>query len=95
MARKKRNPKAIKPGEFGPIYPSLTGMNKYRNGPSLSERSIEDVREYGRAVHAKVNRMNELQGKKAPPIKCPCAGGTWESDGAKILEAVRRQNRNY
>ena len=36
---------------------------------------------------------NKLKAKEAPNIKCPCSSGSWESDGAKILAAVRSKHR--
>jgi hypothetical protein len=69
-----------------PPYPTLTGLDRYRNDPNA------DRYEYGRAVLAAMRALNARALTRAKPHPCPCASGVWDSDGEAILAAVGRQN---
>lgn len=47
--------------------------------------------------HAVLGAILKLQGaalaRELPTNKCPCASGTWHTDGDKILAAIHTQNR--
>lgn len=87
MARKKHHALSDD-ARFGPVYPVLTGLDKYRRDPDADRHA------YGRAVLDAIGALNRraLQ-RHVPPHRCPCASGVWDSDGAAILRAVGRQNR--
>jgi hypothetical protein len=71
-----------------PGYPALPGLDKYRRATD------PDRHAYGQAVMAAVRALQRRElAREAPPHPCPCASGTWESDGQAILAAVRQQNR--
>lgn len=72
----------------GPAYPKLAGLDRYRRDPD------PDRHAYGRAVLAAIRALQrrELM-RELPTHPCPCASGVWDSDGRKILAAVRAQNR--
>lgn len=71
-----------------PGYPALPGLDKYRRDAD------PDRRAYGQAVLAAVRALQRRElARETPSHRCPCASGTWESDGHAILAAVRRQNR--
>jgi hypothetical protein len=73
---------------INPDYPHLSGLDKYRRAAD------PDRQAYGRAVMAAVRALQRRElAREAPPHPCPCASGTWESDGQAILAAVRQQNR--
>ena len=69
-----------------PPYPTLTGLDRYRNDPNA------DRYEYGRAVLAAMRALNSRALTRAKPHPCPCASGVWDSDGKAILAAIGRQN---
>jgi hypothetical protein len=73
---------------INPDYPALTGLDKYRRAAN------PDRQAYGRAVMAAVRALQRRElARETPSHACPCASGSWESDGHAILAAVRRQNR--
>jgi hypothetical protein len=77
---------------YGPAYPkALPGVDRYRRAAAraggVANMSAEERRAYGRAV---LDAINGLHKPKAKPQPCPCASGTWHSDGRTILDAVRR-----
>lgn len=83
---------------FGPDYPRELGAAvakfraKARGG--LSDLSREERRAYGAAVEKAILAKQKAEFMRAsvePGHRCPCASGTWHSDGAAIHEAVRRQ----
>ena len=72
----------------GPQYPALTGLDRYRRAPD------PDRRAYGQAVMAAIRALQARElARELPSHPCPCASGTWASDGQEILRAVRSQNR--
>ena len=72
----------------GPQYPHLAGLDRYRRDPDA------DPRAYGAAVLSAIRALQARElARVLPPHPCPCASGVWESDGRKILRAVRAQNR--
>ena len=69
-------------------YPHLAGLDRYRRAPD------PDPRAYGAAVLSAIRALQARElARELPPHPCPCASGVWESDGRKILAAVRAQNR--
>jgi hypothetical protein len=71
-----------------PGNPAIPVLDKYRRAAD------PDRQAYGRAVMAAVRALQRRElAREAPPHPCPCASGTWESDGQTILAAVRQQNR--
>jgi hypothetical protein len=69
-------------------YPALTGLDRYRRAPD------PDRRVYGQAVLSAIRALQARELARAlPSHPCPCASGTWASDGQEILRAVRAQNR--
>ena len=69
-------------------YPHLAGLDRYRRAPD------PDRRAYGAAVMAAVRALQARElARELPSHPCPCASGTWASDGHEILRAVRAQNR--
>jgi len=72
----------------GPQYPTLAGLDRYRRAPDADRRA------YGQAVLAAIRALQARElARELPSHPCPCASGTWESDGHAILRAVRAQNR--
>ena len=69
-------------------YPTLAGLDRYRRAPD------PDRRAYGQAVLSAVRALQARElARVLPTHPCPCASGTWASDGQEILRAVRAQNR--
>ena len=69
-------------------YPHLAGLDRYRRDPD------PDRRAYGQAVLSAIRALQARElARELPTHPCPCASGTWESDGQAILRAVRAQNR--
>ena len=75
-----------------PAYPKFgTTVAKLRRLP----RTPENVTKHFEALMAQVRTMHRRATQSdATPMSCPCASGTWHTDGHKILEAVNRQNRS-
>jgi hypothetical protein len=72
----------------GPQYPKLAGLDRYRRDPNVDRHA------YGQAVLSAIRALQARElARELPSHPCPCASGTWESDGRKILAAVRQQNR--
>jgi hypothetical protein len=70
------------------VYPKLAGLDRYRRAPD------PDRRAYGQAVLSAIRALQARElARKLPSHGCPCASGTWASDGQEILRAVRQQNR--
>lgn len=85
MARRKHH--ATEP-DYGPTYPHLTGLDRYRRNPDADRHA------YGRAVLAAIRALQARElARELPTHPCPCASGVWDSDGNAILRAVRMQNR--
>ena len=78
--------------EYGPTYPKLDGLAKHRNKATqaggVAAMAPEARRAYGLAVLSALAALNK---PKTPPHSCPCASGTWHSDGKAILKAVNQQ----
>lgn len=76
----------------GPLYPKMpANVIKSR---ALARAGKITGKEHGEKVLAAIREMQrrELLGpEKRHP--CPCASGTWLSDGDAILREVNRQNR--
>ena len=69
-------------------YPHLAGLDRYRRDPDADRRA------YGQAVMAAIRALQARElARELPTHRCPCASGTWASDGQEILRAVRSQNR--
>jgi len=69
-------------------YPTLAGLDRYRRNPD------PDRRVYGQAVLSAIRALQARElARELPSHPCPCVSGVWESDGRKILAAVRQQNR--
>jgi hypothetical protein len=69
-------------------YPHLAGLDRYRRNPDADRRA------YGQAVLSAIRALQARElARVLPSHPCPCASGVWESDGRKILAAVRQQNR--
>jgi hypothetical protein len=80
MAKRKHN--------LNPEYPHLAGLDRYRRDPN------PDRHAYGQAVLSAVRALQRRELTRVlPSHPCPCASGTWASDGQEILRAVRAQNR--
>lgn len=73
-------------GQFGPLYPELPSVKKYRRAGKITT-------EYGEAVLKAIRTLNTTAATRplSGPSHCPCASGTWHSDGRKILKAMRDQ----
>jgi hypothetical protein len=76
----------------GPQYPHLAGLDRYRRDPAADRHA------YGQAVLAAIRALQRRElarelARELPTHPCPCASGTWASDGQEILRAVRAQNR--
>lgn len=87
-----------KTGQFGPYYDLAgAGLDKHRRAArnGLAELSAADRRAYAEAVEKVVlaKQRSSLLGAGTPVSRCPCASGTWLSDGAEISAAVRAQHR--
>lgn len=82
-------PKPIEP--FGPNYPALPSCAKFRRVQNPTDaQNIEHGREVMRAIRA---LQASALARETPEHKSPCASGTWEGDGKKILAKVRAQIR--
>lgn len=70
---------------FGPTYPNLG-----EKVAKLRRASDRPTREHGLAVLDAIGALNRQAATRAAPSHhCPCASGTWHSDGHKILAAMR------
>lgn len=80
---------------FGPKYPALPAVNKYRAKAKRGQLDQDGAREYGAAVHQAIRDLQraELQ-RELRTHACPCASGTWHSEAKDILRAIRNQNRS-
>lgn len=86
MARRKKT--IADPHADQKSYPKLAGLDRYRRDPDADRHA------YGAAVLSAIRALQARElARELPTHRCPCASGTWESDGAKILAAVRQQNR--
>lgn len=72
-----------------PLYPSIPAAAKFRRDPNANMYA------YGETVLHAIRQMQRQTLSRASTYvaPCPCASGTWESDGHKILEAIRKQHR--
>jgi hypothetical protein len=69
-------------------YPHFAGLDRYRRNPAADRHA------YGQAVLSAIRALQARElARELPTHPCPCASGTWESDGHAILRAVRAQNR--
>ena len=75
-----------------PVYNvGSAALSKWRKTAQERDLTLEEKRAYGRAVLEAVGRANR-PAPRATNHPCPCASGSWESDGLKILAAVRARN---
>lgn len=90
----------LAPPAFGPYYPKELGgatVARFRRqamkAGSVIKMDLPQRRAYAEAVEKAIlaKQRSELQ-RELPGHACPCASGTWHSDGRKISEAVRRQH---
>lgn len=74
-----------------PAYPKFGAtVAKLRKLP----RTPENVRKHFDALMAQLATMHRRHADSdAVKPRCPCASGTWHTDGHKILAAVNAQNR--
>jgi hypothetical protein len=74
-------------------YPNIAAAKKYQRKGGLSNLTRAEVRAYGETVLHGIRQLQrrELSHASTYGQPCPCASGTWESDGAKILEHIKRQ----
>jgi hypothetical protein len=76
-----------------PKYPKFgVTVAKYRKLP----RTPENVAAHAQVLFAQLATLQraEFQAKAVEPTRaCPCASGTWHTDGEKILKAINAQNR--
>lgn len=74
---------------FGPVYPALPSVDKYRR------QRDPDVKAYGQAVRAAIRALQRQELARAAPAahKSPSASGTWHTCGKKIRKAIREQHR--
>lgn len=85
------------PAPFGPNYPALPQLAHHRRiakqAGAVAAMSKDQQDAYGLAVLESILTMQraELNRTLTPSHRCPCASGTWETDGNKILKAVRQQ----
>lgn len=81
--------------KYLPAYPKFgTTVAKYRKLP----RTPENIKAHAEALFAQLATFQkaEFRAKAAEPMRaCPCASGTWHTDGNKILKAVNAQNRAH
>jgi hypothetical protein len=79
--------------EFGPKYPALPSVDKHRRlARSAVEETPEQRRAYGAAVHAGIRALQRSELMRVVSVPKPnCASGTAETEGRKILNAVKRQ----
>lgn len=78
---------------FGPNYPELPSVNKYRRARD------PDPRAYGQAVREAVRVLQRQELERIAKrgylagYKAPCASGTWHTTGKAIRKAIREQHR--
>ena len=83
---------------FGPIYPDLPGVKRFRQmavaAGSVAEMDQPFRGAYGEAVGKAIRAKQraELQ-REVKSHNVKCASGTNHNDGAKISSAVRAQQR--
>jgi len=86
MARRKKT--IADPYADQKSYLALPGLDRYRRDPNADRRA------YGAVVLSAIRALQARElARELPSHPCPCASGTWESDGQAILRAVRAQNR--
>lgn len=70
-----------------PFYPALPTVAKWRRKPDLTP---EQRREYGEAVHRAIRALQRSALMRTiASTGCPCASGTFKSDGREILAHVK------
>ena len=77
------------PDPFGPVYPTLPSVAKFRR------QRDPDVKAYGQAVREAVRTLQRQELARATPNghKSPSASGTWHTTGKAIRKAIREQHR--
>ena len=82
---------------FGPVYPALPSVAKFRKQAATHGHDEFFRDAYGAAVHAAIRTLQRQElmraGINRAEHKCNCASGTNHNDGAAILKAVAAQNR--
>lgn len=88
------NDKGEPADKYLPAYPKFGAtVAKYRKLP----RTPENIAAHAAAMFSQLATFQAQEFKKGtiePGLEsCPCASGTWHTDGKKILAAVNAQNR--
>lgn len=88
---------------FGPRYPNISGLSKFRNKVDLT---AEEWKAYGQAVRSKLAALNAAAlAREIPAHRCNCASGSYANSPAKIrahmakklqaeFDAAVREERN-
>ena len=72
---------------YGPIYPELPSVAKYRR---IAEPTMEDKRAHGEAVHKAILALQRSELMRViASTGCPCVSGTFKADGDAILAHVK------
>lgn len=82
------------PEQHTPEYPKFgVTVQRYRKMRKLTRA---DVVTYAEAIFSQLRTMQRavLNRELTPIGVCSCASRSWETDGAGVLKAVRRQQRN-
>lgn len=70
---------------YGPVYPKLPGLDKYRRVANSGAETPEDARAYGRAVGEAFRSLNAISAGR--PISTACTAETDAKCRARILAA--------
>jgi hypothetical protein len=79
---------------FGPTYPDLPSVKKYRRMGPIADMDKATRQAYGAAVETAIRakQRSELQ-RELPEHRVNCASGTNHNDGRKISAAMRAKHR--
>lgn len=80
---------------FGPVYPALPSVAKFRRMANGRDLTKEEGKAYGRAVMQGILDLQkrELQ-REFKSHACPSASGSWATDGKTLIKAVRKQHQD-
>lgn len=81
---------------FGPTYPALPSVAKWRKLADKRELTKEETKAYGRAAIEAFRKMQRDELQRCLPQRTAsqamCASGTWLTDGKALIKAVREQH---
>jgi hypothetical protein len=69
------NGRRIEPEKWGPVYPALPSLDKWRKLAGKRELTADETRAYGAAVHAAIGALNAVSPRQGLNPRSMCASG--------------------